>query len=377
MSRAPRFVLVGVMGFAVQIAVLHGLVTAGIDAGVAVLLAVEAAIVHNFVWHERWTWNDRPAARPVVSAIRLARFNTASGLVSLAGNGALTMVLTHATGLPVIAANACATLALAAINLRLADRWVFAGVLAAVVTTAAPRVALAASPAPPLEAQTAAAWHAYVAQVEARRQGEAFGAPGLSPAERARLLGGEVVVHNVAGRTVGIPDGAISHWRGAVFVPGASLEELLDGARLLGQRVRHPDDVIAARVVDGDEKRFRLFLKLRRQAIVTVAYNTEHDVTVERLGADRARSRSVSTRIAELAGLGTPGEREKAAGEDRGFMRRLHSYWRYQVVRGGIIVELESLTLSRDVPWALRPVAGPIIERIARDSVTRTLGVLR
>lgn len=377
MSRAPRFALVGVMGFVLQLAVLHGLLTAGIDEGVAVLLAVEAAIVHNFVWHERWTWHDRPAAGPMVSAIRLARFNAANGLVSLAGNGALTMALASATGLPVMAANACATVVLAAINLRLADRWVFATLLVAAAASAVPSVAMAGSAEPPLEAETAAAWQAYVAQVEARREGEPFGAQDLSPADRARLLRGEVVVHNAAGRIIGIPDGAISHWRGAVFVAGVSIDELLDAARLQGGRVRHPGDVVAAQVVGGDETRFRLFLKLRRQAIVTVAYNTEHLVTVERVGADRARSRSVSTRIAELAGLGTPDEREKPAGEDRGFMRRLHSYWRYQAVPGGVIVELESLTLSRDLPWALRPVAGPIVERIARDSVARTLGVLR
>lgn len=63
--------------------------------------------------------------------------------------------------------------------------------------------------------------------------------------------------------------------------------------------------------------------------------------------------------------------------EDRGFLKRLHSYWRYQAVPGGVIVELESLTLSRSLPWALRPVARPVANRIARDSMTRTLASVR
>ena len=88
-------------------------------------------------------------------------------------------------------------------------------------------------------------------------------------------------------------------------------------------------------------------------------------------------SRSVSTRIAELRDVGTATEAEKPAGQDRGFLWRLHSYWRYQAVPGGVVVELESLTLSRDIPWALRLVAGPIVDRIARESVSRTLSSLR
>ena len=110
---------------------------------------------------------------------------------------------------------------------------------------------------------------------------------------------------------------------------------------------------------------------------MTVAYNTEHTVSFERFGADRAASRSVSTRIAELRDAGTAAEAEKPVGQDRGFLWRLHSYWRYESAPGGVIVELESLTLSRDIPWAIRVMAGPIIDRIARESMTRTLASLR
>jgi putative flippase GtrA len=32
----------------------------GLDYLVATALAVEAAVVHNFLWHQRFTWIDRP-----------------------------------------------------------------------------------------------------------------------------------------------------------------------------------------------------------------------------------------------------------------------------------------------------------------------------
>jgi hypothetical protein len=81
----------------------------------------------------------------------------------------------------------------------------------------------------------------------------------------------------------------------------------------------------------------------------------------------------VSTKIAELENAGTPGEREKPVGHDRGFMWRLNSYWRYEEVPGGVVIELESLTLSRDIPFLIRLIAKPIINSIARESMTRTL----
>jgi hypothetical protein len=82
-------------------------------------------------------------------------------------------------------------------------------------------------------------------------------------------------------------------------------------------------------------------------------------------------------RIVELADAGTPRERERAASEDRGFLWRLNAYWRFEQHGDGVIVECESVSLSRTVPTLLRPVAGPIVTRIARESLERSLRALR
>ena len=59
-----RFNLVGVMGFALQTVTLWLLVRwAGVNAGVAITLAVLAAVSHNFAWHETVTWPNLPAER--------------------------------------------------------------------------------------------------------------------------------------------------------------------------------------------------------------------------------------------------------------------------------------------------------------------------
>jgi hypothetical protein len=119
-------------------------------------------------------------------------------------------------------------------------------------------------------------------------------------------------------------------------------------------------------------------MRIERDAgIITASYNTEHAVEYRRIGTDRAASRSVSTKVAEIADAGTPQEREKPPGEDHGFLWRLNAYWRFEQSGDGVLIECESVSLSRSVPLLVRPVVGPIANRIARESLARTLRSLR
>jgi hypothetical protein len=118
-------------------------------------------------------------------------------------------------------------------------------------------------------------------------------------------------------------------------------------------------------------------MKLRRSAIITVTYNTEHEVNYRRLASQRAAMTSVATRIAELDDAGTRAEREKAPGDDNGFLWRLNAYWRYEQVDGGVLIECESVSLSRSVPFALRLFVSSYVDKIARESLDRTLTSLR
>jgi dolichol-phosphate mannosyltransferase len=127
--RLPRwasFAGVGVTGFGVQLAVL-GLLTAGAGLATAhaAAIAVETAVLHNFLWHERWTWRDRAGGGPARLFRRLARFHAGAGIVSLAGNIAITVGLVEWLHVPVVLANTGAVAVLSLVNFHLADRWVF------------------------------------------------------------------------------------------------------------------------------------------------------------------------------------------------------------------------------------------------------------
>jgi hypothetical protein len=101
--------------------------------------------------------------------------------------------------------------------------------------------------------------------------------------------------------------------------------------------------------------------------------NAEFDVRYFPVDAARVHSRAYSTRIAELKNPDRPDEGEKPVGKDRGFLWRLHTYWRFQEKDGGVYIQLESIGLSRGVPVLLRWLINPIIKRIRRGSLFRLM----
>jgi hypothetical protein len=137
------------------------------------------------------------------------------------------------------------------------------------------------------------------------------------------------------------------------------------------------EDVLSSRVVSRDGDTQKVFLRLRRTKFVTVVYDTEYDVEYRRVGADRAWSNSISTKVVEIENAGTPKERALPEGNDSGFMWRLNSYWRYKQLDDGVLVEIESLTLSRSLPAIVGPLIRPIVNSTARESMTRTLASVR
>src|SRR6266849_4698761 len=90
-------------------------------------LAVEIAVIHNFLWHERFTWADRPATRPMQSLVRLAKFNASNGAVSMVGNLVLMRLLVGECKCNYVASNLVAIVVCSLVNFLLSDRLVFDG----------------------------------------------------------------------------------------------------------------------------------------------------------------------------------------------------------------------------------------------------------
>lgn len=123
-GRFARFNVVGVIGIGVQLVAIWALTAIGVHYLPATALAVAAAVVHNFIWHRRWTWSDRVRHRGGWVA-QLTRFWAANGVVSLAGNLVVMTVLVGGFGAPPLAANAAAIVCCGLVNYWLGDRFVF------------------------------------------------------------------------------------------------------------------------------------------------------------------------------------------------------------------------------------------------------------
>ena len=237
-----------------------------------------------------------------------------------------------------------------------------------------------------LKEETLAAWQRYVEATErrmARELGDGdrflvldFHDDG-EPLRREALAGQPVIwrteTRDDEGESIAVPKGRIHHWHGAILIPNADVDHVVDGLQYAVPPHELQNDVLESRVLWRDGDRLGTFLKVSRKAIVTMHYNTEHVAEYVRPGGGRAWSRSESTRIAELEDFGSPDEREKPVGNDRGFLWRLNVYWRYQEVAGGVLMECEVVTLSRSIPLLMRWMVAPIVTREARAALVDML----
>jgi putative flippase GtrA len=114
------------MGIAIQFAalfLLKGVLHFNYLAATAI--AVEAAVVHNFVWHEQFTWAERVQPSWRSSLARLLRFNLTNGGVSILGNMALMKLMVGQGHMNYLHANAIAITLCSVANFLVSETWVF------------------------------------------------------------------------------------------------------------------------------------------------------------------------------------------------------------------------------------------------------------
>ena len=129
-----KFNAVGALGMGVQLTALAGFNR--LFAGhylLATGTALELTLLHNFLWHQRFTFRDRRGTTPRLQA--LWRFHMSNGLVSLAGNLLLMRVLVHSARLPLLPANLIAIAFCSLANFALGTRWVFSSPAASDLTS--------------------------------------------------------------------------------------------------------------------------------------------------------------------------------------------------------------------------------------------------
>ncbi len=234
-----------------------------------------------------------------------------------------------------------------------------------------------------LKPHTVEAFERYTAATEARIEEQTHSSEFLwvdrSPERLRRVRQGELIAEPWSGKPdTEVPDGTIHDWIGAVFVPGAALERTVAFAQdYNNHRNTFKPEVQDSRILSRRGNEFRVYLRLQRKQILTVVLNTEHNVSYFPLEGGRCYSLSRSARIAEVENAGSSGERELPIGQDHGFLWRLNSYWRFQERDGGVYVECEALSLTRNVPLGLGWIVNPIVRTLPKESLENTLRRMR
>ena len=221
---------------------------------------------------------------------------------------------------------------------------------------------------------------------ELRRGTNLFWIDGLPADQRAEayaaLKRGEVKMQRLEqkenGRSIPCPSGLIHHWVGVAFIPQAKLDDVLGMLEDYDHHsVYFAPDVERSKIESRNGDHFRVFLRFRRHKVITVVLNTEHEIDYFRDSPERAHSRSSAVRIAEVENAGKSDEREKPTGEDGGYLWRMETWWRMEERDGGVYVQSEVVSLTRDIPVMLNWLIGPFVTSIPRETLTATLQATR
>ncbi len=231
-----------------------------------------------------------------------------------------------------------------------------------------------------LRTETIDAFNNFVASVEMRLEprfsGQHFLWSDEYPGVRQQLLNGAVIAQPVLGNgIVPLKGGLVQDWRGAVFIPHAALREVLSIAQDFNH---HQDfyrpDIESAKIESRQGDEFLVFMRIvKAKFLLSDVLNTEQAIQFTRLDPQRIYSRTYSKRINEVAAPGRSAEHELPIGQDRGLLWRLYGYWFYEERDDGVYIACESITLTRDIPFGMATLLGPVIHDLPGDALRKSL----
>lgn len=255
-----------------------------------------------------------------------------------------------------------------------------AGIIRTTIIGAALLVFSRAALAVELKTETIHAFNRFIASVEMRLEpcfkGQHFLWSDDSPGVGQQLLNGVVIAQPVEGNgIVPLKGGLVQDWRGAVFIPHATLRDVLSIAQDFDHhRDFYTPDIENAKIESRQGDEFLVFMRIvKAKFMLSDVLDTEQAIQFIRLDPQRVYSLAQSKRINEVAAPGRSGEHELPIGQDRGLLWRLYGYWFYEERDGGVYITCESITLTRDIPFGLVTLLGPVIHDLPGDAVRKSL----
>lgn len=242
-------------------------------------------------------------------------------------------------------------------------------------------LAVSASRANDLKPETLRAWEEYVQSVNAQLQSRLnsdrhFLRVEEAPDQVSRLIQGQILVEPAAkDGHERVPHGLIHDWYGAVFVPSATIQDVLF---VLGDYDRYQEfyrpTVVNSKLLEetSEDQKFSL-LMLSKVLFVTVALNGQYESHITCVDERSCYIISYSTQTQQIKDYGRPDERTLPPDQGDGYLWRLYGITSMEERDGGVFIENESIGLSRDIPASVRWLVNPIVSHLPRNSITTGL----
>jgi hypothetical protein len=227
-----------------------------------------------------------------------------------------------------------------------------------------------------LKPETIQAWETYLQAAKTRNQKHLADGASFLSIDAEKLRQGEIIVAPArANVPVKVPSGLIHDWTGAIFIPNASIGDVMHVVRDYDryQSIYHPNVVGSKPIETGDyEDRFSMVI-MNKSFFAKGALDSDYRSTFVRVDDQHWHSTSETTRVQEAADYGAASQHLQPEGHGKGVIWRLYSFARYEERDGGVYIELEAIALSRDIPATLRLIVDPIVRRVSRSSLETSL----
>lgn len=253
--------------------------------------------------------------------------------------------------------------------------------LFSMIVVALTSLAISSANAAELKEATLNAWDNYLKQedrsIEKRAaDGECFFWADEDPARYKEVRAGSLLVQPIGEHNpLHVPSGLIHHWLGVVFIPGATPEDVFSVTRDYGQyNDYYKPGVADAKLISSSPLKDVFTIRFVNNSVLSKTslvgmYTTDF----VRLSEKKWYSVSATTQMREIRDFGEGNEKQLSPDQGSGYIWRLHSSGRLEQRDGGTLVEIEAIALSRDVPRSLRWFVDPIVRRISRESLEKSL----
>lgn len=241
-----------------------------------------------------------------------------------------------------------------------------------------------------LKPATAAQYDHYVALTEARMRAAGVSPPlwidGLDANARtaafAQLRRGEVVMHKLEtrdnGKPVAISDALVHHWIGTVLMPGVSLDRV---SALVKDFDRYPSVfaplIQRATVKQGDADQALVTMRTYVKKVVTIVIEGDYETTYVRRSPTRAETTNFATALYEVHDAGARNETREPGDASDGYLWRYRMYCTLEQRPEGSLDQCETITLTRDAPFALSWLVKPFVTAVPRDTLRFMLEQVR